>query len=106
MSDIAEVRRLALVALRLTEPKRRAIRHFDLTASSGTVRRATCVFCGAQIDTESAKWRRTAHFVASIRTHTCDALYRYAAIGQRITEWADTRAALLAESGQLPEVCA
>lgn len=67
----------AVRAYRLINPESRAIRHYELTRSSGNVRRATCIFCRVLIDSESSKYQTTKHFSDAIEGHYCKDMVSY-----------------------------
>lgn len=70
-------RPFAVDAYRLINPESRAIRHYELTRSSGNVRRATCIFCRVLIDSESSRYRTTKHFGNAIEDHYCKDMASY-----------------------------
>lgn len=54
---------------RYDNPKSRALDYWTYYGSSGTVYRATCVFCKQQISSCSAKWPKTKKFFQQIWEH-------------------------------------
>jgi hypothetical protein len=66
-----------IAAYRAAHPESRAVRTFTLAASSGTVKRAQCIFCRTIIATCSASWPTTKAFVAACRDHKCEARAKY-----------------------------
>jgi hypothetical protein len=70
-------------AYRADHPRSRAVRAYTLACSSGTVRRAQCIYCRRVIATCSAAWPMTKTFVADIAQHFCDESLRYTTGGQQ-----------------------
>jgi hypothetical protein len=77
LDHLPEVEALALEVYRKRNPRSRAVSGYHLTSSSGTVTRATCVFCRCVIATCSAKWRRTKQFDDATKAHIPACAERY-----------------------------
>lgn len=79
MTSLTSAQIQAAIALyRIEHPRSRAERKWTYVGSTGSVTRATCVFCRAAIATCSAKWRPTKAFGRAILEHECPALLGYA----------------------------
>lgn len=89
--------------LRARQPRSRAVGNWTYVGSTGCVRRATCVYCGREVATCSAKWRETITFRAKADSHAdgCAAQYhaRQVARVERLVAVAAETADLLAGPG-------
>lgn len=67
---VRTVRDPYVLAYRLANPESRAVRRYTLDGSTGTVRRAYCVFCHELLATCSNEWPETKTFRREIAEHT------------------------------------
>jgi hypothetical protein len=61
---------LAVAKYRHDNPRSRAYSTWTYYGSTGSVRRATCVFCRRTISTCSANWPETRRFTRDAREHS------------------------------------